>query len=59
MLKNNTWKSNKNSEENKQTQNMVKKMCRWKRMPVYKDKWIKFNWRNLVWLRICSHKIWK
>jgi len=28
-------------------------------MSIYKDKWIKYDRRNLVWLRICSHKIWK
>jgi len=28
----------------KQTQNMVKKMCRWKRIVLYTDEWIEFSW---------------
>ena len=53
VLRNNSWRSNKHDEkktENEWTQNMVKKMCRWKRMPMYLDEWIEFKWRNLVWL---------
>jgi len=29
--------------ENEWTQNMVKKMYRWKRMPMYIDEWIEFK----------------
>ena len=53
MLRNNSWKSNKHNEKknkNEWTQNMVKKMYRWNRMPMYTDKWIEFKWRNFVWL---------
>jgi len=28
--------------------------ARWKCMPMYTDEWIKFNWRNLVWLSSSS-----
>jgi len=28
-------------------------------MQAHTDEWIKFNWKNLVWLRICLNKIWK
>ena len=34
---------------------MVKKMYRWKRMPMYIDEWIEFKWRNLVWLKFFSN----
>ena len=37
------------------TQNMVKKMYRWKRMSMYMDEWIQFKWRNLVWLEYFSN----
>ena len=53
MLGNNSWRSNKHNEkktENELTQNMVKKMYRWKRMPMHIDEWIEFKWRILVWL---------
>jgi len=39
------------NKDNRQTQNMVKKMYRWKSMPMYTDEWIKFNWRYLGWLK--------
>jgi len=41
---------NTKTKENEWTQNMVKKMYRWNRMPMYTDEWIEFNWRILVWL---------
>ena len=40
----------KQKTKNEWTQNMVKKMYRWNRMPMYTDEWIEFKWRNLVWL---------
>ena len=40
----------KRKTKNEWTQNMVKKMYRWKRMPMYIDEWIEFKWRNMVWL---------
>ena len=50
-LRNNSCRSNKHNEkktENEWTQNMVKKMYRWKHMPMYIDEWIEFKWRKLV-----------
>jgi len=57
VLKNNGWISNKHNKKNEQAQNMVKKMYSWKRMPMYTNERIRFNWRYLVWLRICLNKI--
>ena len=45
-LRNNSCRSNKHNDmktENEWTQNMVKKMYRWKRMPMYIDEWIEFK----------------
>ena len=36
-------------------QNMVKKIYRWNRMPMYTDEWIEFKWRILVWLEYFSN----
>jgi len=65
VLKNNSWKSNtisiSTTELGKQTNTEHGEEnvhYRWKHMPMYTDAWIKFNWRNLVWLRICLNKIW-
>jgi len=40
----------KQKQKNEWTQNMVKKMYRWNRMPMYTNEWIEFKWRILVWL---------
>jgi len=34
----------KRKTKNEWTQNMVKKMYRWKRMPMYTDEWIELKW---------------
>jgi len=51
VLRNNSWTSNKHNEKknknkkqkNEWTQNVVKKMYRWNRMPMYTDEWIEFK----------------
>ena len=40
----------KTKTKNEWTQNILKKMYRWNRMPMCTDEWIEFKWRILVWL---------
>jgi len=53
----------KSKTKNERAQSLVKKMCRWKRIPMYTGEWIEFKWRNLCtccqkkyqrrWYKIC------